>query len=130
MNLYRTRRPGRYSICAVLAVAGAAAVARFADTGSRRAALITASRRHNPHLAHAQLAGQLDADLFVIFALSFGFLLGLACFTTWLLTRRRDLDMTAVPGGKTRRRGRHAAVPPSSGYAPFYGPGGWYGGPQ
>lgn len=38
MNFYRTRRPGRYSICAALAAAGAAAVARFAgqDPAVRR----------------------------------------------------------------------------------------------
>jgi hypothetical protein len=130
MRLSRTRRPGRYAICAVLAAAGAGVVARFADTGSRRAALIAASRRHNPHLAHGPLAGQLDADLFVIFALSFGFLLALACFATWLVTRRRDLDLTGLPAGKTRRRGRGATVPPASGYAPFNGSGYWYGGPQ
>jgi hypothetical protein len=119
MRLYRTRRPGRYAICAVLAVAGAGVVARFAGTGSRRVALITASRRHNPHLAHGPLAGQLDADLFVIFALSFGFLLALACFITWLLTRRRDPDLTGLPKARKKAPAQQ-----------FYGPGYWYGGPQ
>ena len=127
MNFYRTRRPGRYRSAPRSPPPGRPRWQvrrhRIPPCGADHRV-----RRHNPHLAHGPLAGQLDADLFVIFALSFGFLLALACFTTWLLTRRRDLSMTEVPGGKTRRRGRHATVPPSGGYAPFYGPGGWYGG--
>jgi hypothetical protein len=122
------RHPRQLAGCFVIAAAVAAAAARYEGSGTRRAALLNLTRRHYRHLAHGALAGQQNANLFVIFLVVFLVALAVTYGVVRIASRARERGDGPYQAVKPKRRGGASAA--ASGYAPYSDPGYWYGGPQ